>query len=133
VIGGVLGRLDGMGITAERTVLLGFSQGAGLTLEFAARNPSRYGGVVGLSGGLIGPDGAERHDSGSLAGTPAFLGCSDHDPHIPAHRVTHAAEVLRAMGGDVTVQLYPDLGHSVSPAELDHVREIVSLLEDAVS
>jgi phospholipase/carboxylesterase len=128
VVAGLLGRLEGAAVPAERTVLLGFSQGACLTLEFAARNPRRYGGVVGLSGGLIGPDGAPREAAGSLAGTPVFLGCSDHDPHIPAHRVRQAAEVLRAMDGVVSTVLYPDLDHSVNEDELGHVRELMRRL-----
>jgi phospholipase/carboxylesterase len=128
VVADALGRLEGSGLPAERTILLGFSQGACLTLEFAARHARRYGGVVGLSGGLIGPEGAPRDYAGSLAGTPVFLGCSDHDPHIPAHRVRHAAEVLRGLGADVTMALYPDLGHSVSQEELEHVRELMRRL-----
>jgi phospholipase/carboxylesterase len=128
LIGDLLGRLEAAGLPAERTVLLGFSQGACLTLEYAARNARRYGGVLGLSGGVIGPDGMPRHDAGSLAGTPVFLGCSDHDPHIPAHRVRHAAEVLGQLGGEVTTQLYPDLGHSVNEDELTHVRGIMGRL-----
>jgi phospholipase/carboxylesterase len=128
VVGDLLGRLGAAGISPERTVLLGFSQGACLALEYAARNARRYGGVVGLSGGLIGPDGVPRLDAGSFAGTPAFLGCSDRDPHIPAHRVVHAAGVLRGLGADVTMVLYPDLGHSVSPDELEHVRDIMRRL-----
>lgn len=128
VVAGLLDRLQEAGMPAERTVLLGFSQGACLTLEYAARNARRYGGVVGLSGGLIGPDGAPRQDAGSLDGTPVFLGCSDRDPHIPAHRVHHAAEVLRGLGGDVTKRLYPDLGHSVNEDELAGVRSIMGRL-----
>jgi phospholipase/carboxylesterase len=128
VTAGVLAHLTEAGISAERTVLLGFSQGACLTLEFSARNARRYGGVVGLSGGLIGPDGMPRRDTGSLDGTPVFLGCSDHDPHIPAHRVRHAADLLRGLGGDVTMALYPDLDHSVNEDELAHVRGIMGRL-----
>ncbi|HKF75799.1 MAG TPA: alpha/beta fold hydrolase [Candidatus Dormibacteraeota bacterium] len=121
----VLAAVAADGIPAERTILLGFSQGACLALEFAARNARRYGGLVGLSGGLIGPAGTVRHDAGSLAGTPVFLGCSDHDPHIPASRVLHAAETLAGLGGDVTRALYPDLDHSVSEEELEHVRDLM--------
>jgi phospholipase/carboxylesterase len=128
VIAGLLHRLGGAGLSPERVVLLGFSQGACLTLEFAARNARRYGGVVGLSGGVIGPDGAPRDDRGSLAGTPAFLGCSDQDPHIPAFRVHHAADVLRGLGADVTAVLYPDLGHTVNRDEVEHVRGIMGRL-----
>jgi predicted esterase len=124
----LLAQTAAAGVAPERTVLLGFSQGACLALESAARRPLRYGGVVGLSGGLIGPDGLAREAVGSLAGTPVFLGCSDHDPYIPGHRVTEAADVLRRLGAEVTMVLYPDLDHSVSEAELEHVREIMRRL-----
>jgi phospholipase/carboxylesterase len=128
VVGEVLARIAWAGIAPERTVLLGFSQGACLTLEYAARNARRYGGVAGLSGGLIGPDGAERDDRGSFDGTPVFLGCSDHDPHIPAERVRHTARTLEALGADVTTVLYRDLDHSVNEDEIQHVRRIMSRL-----
>jgi phospholipase/carboxylesterase len=122
VIAALLERLAGAGIPAERTMLLGFSQGACLTLEFAARNARRYGGVVGLSGGLIGPDGTPRDYAGSLARTMVFLGCSDVDPHIPRERVEESAEVLRRLGGDVTARLYPRMGHMVNRDELRFVQ-----------
>ena len=122
VIAALLERVAGVGIPAERTMLLGFSQGACLMLEFAARNARRYGGVVGLSGGLIGPYGTPRDYAGSLAGTPVFLGCSDVDPHIPKERVEESAEVLRRLGGDVTARLYPRMGHMVNRDELRFVQ-----------
>lgn len=122
VIAALLERLAEAGIPAERTMLLGFSQGACLMLEFAARNARRYGGVVGLSGGLIGPDGTPRDYAGSLAGTRVFLGCSDVDPHIPKERVEESAEVLQRLGGDVTARLYPRMGHMVNRDELRFVQ-----------
>lgn len=125
-IGEVLALLEEEGIPPERTVLLGFSQGACLSLEFAARNARRYGGVVGLSGGLIGPPGTPRAYEGSLAGTPVFLGCSDRDPHIPRERVDETAEVMREMGAEVTERIYPGLGHTVNEDELEFVRGILA-------
>jgi len=113
-------------LPAHRLVLLGFSQGACLTMEFAARNARRYGGVVALSGGLIGPDGTPRDYPGSFDGTPAFLGCSDVDPHIRKERVVEAADVLKRMGADVTMRLYPGMGHTVSEDEIEKVRELVA-------
>jgi predicted esterase len=127
-IADVLARVAGAGIPSERTLLLGFSQGACLTLEFVARHAQRYGGVVGLSGGLIGPDGTPRDYPGSLQGTPIFLGCSDVDPHIPTERVHHTAEVLRQLGGNVTVQLYPNTDHTINQAEIDVVRNMMKEL-----
>ncbi len=112
-------------VPAGRLVLAGFSQGACLTLEFAARGARRYGGVVGLSGGLIGPDGTPRDYPGGFERTPVFLGCSDVDPYIRKERVIEAGEVFERMGADVTVRLYPGMAHTVSPDEIEAVRAIV--------
>ncbi|HEX9133890.1 MAG TPA: hypothetical protein VF844_16485, partial [Ktedonobacteraceae bacterium] len=122
VITSLLDQLAQVGIPAERTILLGFSQGACLTLEYVARNALRYGGVVGLSGGLIGPENTPRDYPGSLAGTPVFLGCSDMDPYIPKGRVEQAAEALRLLGGNVTTRLYPHMDHTVNQDELQFVQ-----------
>ena len=128
VIASILAQLAEAGISAERTMLLGFSQGACLSLEFAARNAQRYGGLVGLSGGLIGPDGTPRKYAGSLEGTPVFLGCSDADFHIPKERVEHSAEVLQRLGGNVTKRLYPRMGHTVIRDEVRFVRGMMAAL-----
>ena len=87
VLAALVDGLAGQQIPPARIALLGFSQGACLSLEFAARHARRYAAVVGLSGGLIGPPGTPRNYPGSLDGTPVFLGCSDIDPHIPLERV----------------------------------------------
>lgn len=123
--GEVLIQITASGIPPERTILLGFSQGACLTLEFAARNARRYGGVVGLSGALIGPDDTPREYPGLLAGTPVFLGCSDVDFHVPRERVDETADVMRRLGGEVTERLYPNMDHTVNQDEIDFVREMM--------
>jgi predicted esterase len=124
----VLAQVEAAGVAADRTVLLGFSQGACLATEFAARHARRYGGVASLSGGLIGPNGTPRAYDGSLDGTPVFLGCSDVDSHIPAERVRLSAEVLERLGGEVTMRLYPGMGHTIIGDELETVRTMMNLV-----
>jgi len=124
-VGALVAQLGEGGIGPERIVLLGFSQGACLVTEWAARNARRYGGVVALSGGLIGPDGTPRDYQGTLDGTPVFLGCSDVDFHIPKERVTESATVLGALGGAVDVRLYPGMGHTVNEDELAAAQAIL--------
>ena len=121
----VIASIDAAGIPLGKTMLLGFSQGACLSLEYAARNASRYGGIACLSGGLIGPDGTPRKYEGSFDGTPAFLGCSDVDGHIPAVRVSESAAILRHMGARVTMKLYSGMGHLVNEDEIIHVNAMM--------
>lgn len=128
VIGELLSFVGSSGIPPERTMLLGFSQGACLALEYAARNARRYGGVIGLSGALIGSDDAPRNYTGSLDATPVFLGCSDVDFHIPRERVDQAAETLKALGADVTERIYPNMDHTVNQDEIDFVGQMMKNL-----
>jgi phospholipase/carboxylesterase len=117
------------GFASTQIMLLGFSQGACLTSEFAIRHPRRYGGVMALSGGLIGPPGTTWDDvTASLDGTPVFLGCSDVDSHIPASRVLESEAVFRALGADVTRKLYPGMGHTIIADEIENVQRVMDVV-----
>jgi len=116
------------GVPGERVALLGFSQGACLTLQFTARHPRRYGAVMGLTGGLIGPPGTPREYPGSLDGTPVFLGTSDPDPHVPFERVRETGTVLVRMGAEVELRRYPGMPHSINEDELDACRALLRRL-----
>ncbi len=113
-------------LPAESIFLLGFSQGGCLALEYGARNARRYGSLIGLSAGLIGPREVPRSYAGSLDGTPVFLGCSDIDAHIPLWRVNESTNVLRDLGGAVTESIYPGMGHTINGEEIAVIRDMLA-------
>lgn len=125
-----LTQLTESAIPAERTLLLGFSQGGCLATEYVARNPRRYGGLGALSGGLIGESISPDDYEGDLEGTPAFFGCSDVDPHIPAERVHESASVFEKLGAEVEKRLYEGMGHTVNQDELQYVSGLVENLAE---
>lgn len=128
VVHGLIAAAIAAGVSEKRIVLLGFSQGACLTVTAAQRRPARYGGVIVYSGGLIGPPGTTWSESGCFAGTPVFLGCSDLDAHVPEERVRASAAVLARMGASVTTRIYPGMGHLVNEDEIAFTRSLLDTL-----
>lgn len=126
VIGALVAELLERGFPSHKILLLGFSQGACLSSEFIIRNPRRYGGLLALSGGLIGPKGTAWDEvTASVEGTPVFLGCSDVDAHIPKERVIESEAVFARLGARVKRTLYPGMGHAVNDDEIREVQAIV--------
>jgi phospholipase/carboxylesterase len=115
------------GISPEQTLLLGFSQGGCLASEFVARNPRQYGGLVVLSGSLLGEETREEYE-GSINGTPVFLGCSSDDPYVAAEQVNDSAELFERLGGDVTSKLYDGLGHAINDDEIQTINTFIERL-----
>jgi predicted esterase len=130
LLGAIVEELCTNKVPPERIAIGGFSQGACLSTEFAARNARRYGLVAGFSGGLIGPPGTPRNYSGSLDGTPVFLGCSDVDPHIPLTRVQETTRALTALGAKVDERIYPGMAHTVNEDEIAAVRTMLGTLTE---
>lgn len=110
------------GFAPEKLAIVGFSQGACLTSETVLRNPRPYGFIGVLSGGAIGPPGTPRDYAGTLAGATVFLGCSDHDPHIPLARVKETTQVFTRLGAAVTERIYPGSSHGINDDEVAHLR-----------
>jgi predicted esterase len=119
------------GIPDNRIVLSGFSQGACLALEYAARNAQRYGGVIAYAGGLIGPDDTPRDYPGDFAGTPVFIGVGDQDFHIPVKRSSASAEVFERMGAKVDLRVYAGLPHTIVDDQIRAGRAIIAAAVEA--
>ncbi|HXB01825.1 MAG TPA: dienelactone hydrolase family protein [Opitutaceae bacterium] len=122
VIDQLMAEVLAAGIAAEQIGLAGFSQGACLVLEYAARHPRRYGFVAGLSGALIGPRDTPR-PAGDLQRTPVLLGCAELDAHIPVDYVERSAEIFTRLNADVTKQIFPGAVHGIFPAETEWLKK----------
>ena len=122
----LLNKILNTGVPQEKIIVLGFSQGACLTLEYAARNAGRYGGIIGFSGGLIGEEINRDNYKASFERTPVFLGCSDIDFHIPKIRVDETEELIKNMGGDVTKRIYKNMGHTINRDEISFVQNLIN-------
>lgn len=125
-IDAIVKEVEKQNIPVEKIFIGGFSQGACLATEYAIRNPRRYGGLLVFSGGYIGPLGMQRESNGTFNGMPAFLGCSDSDPHIPLQRVHETTTLLRVMGAKVTEKIYPSMGHTIIEDEIEQARQLIS-------
>jgi phospholipase/carboxylesterase len=134
------GKLANEGFGPGRLVVLGFSQGACLALEYAARSGRSHRAVAGLSGGLVGTGDApgaadpalygqapKMFDyDGRLDGTPVLLGCHERDPHIPLARVRTSAEVFGRLGARVETLIHPGAGHAVVADEIAALRAMLN-------
>lgn len=121
----VVSDLNAKGISSDRIYFTGFSQGACLTLEFVARNATKYGGVVAFTGGLIGDKIYTENYSGDFGGTPVFIGTADPDPHVPVERVHATTTLLQSMNATVTTKVYPNIGHTITADEINEANRLV--------
>ena len=125
VIASIIAELNAAGLNDDRIYFAGFSQGACLTLEFVARNARRWGGVAAFTGGLIGDRVYRERYAGHFASTPVYIGSSDPDPHVPVSRVNETTQVLSDLGAQVTKEIFPGLGHTISQKEIERANTIV--------
>lgn len=125
LIDSIVNDLLSKGFSTDRIFLLGFSQGACLSLEYVARNPAKFGGVIGLSGGLIGPPDTPRNYEGNFDNADIFLGCSDVDPHIPIERVDETEKVFIEMNANVTKRIYKGMGHTINQDEINFIKSLL--------
>jgi len=121
----VVNDVTGQGIAAENIYFLGFSQGACLTLEFAARNARKYGGVAAFTGGLIGDQLNPENYSGDFEGTSIFIGTGNPDPHVPLQRVEESAGILEKMNAKVSLRVYENRPHTISQDEINQVNTLI--------
>jgi phospholipase/carboxylesterase len=118
-IHGLIDEILAAGIRPENLYLAGFSQGACLTLESAARKAQRYGGIIAFTGGLIGENIDRSNYKGNFMGTPISISSGNSDPHIPVSRVHESTKILEEMGAVVTETLFKGKQHTIIEEEIE--------------
>jgi phospholipase/carboxylesterase len=124
LLSSVVADINKGGIKSESIYLLGFSQGACLTLEFAARHAQKWGGVIAFTGGLIGDRLYNDRYHGDFAGTRVFIGNSDKDPHVPLSRSEESKKVMETLGAAVSLKVYPNMPHTINGDEIQTVNDL---------
>jgi len=125
IIGDLVTEIEAAGITSENIYFAGFSQGACLTLEYTARNAKRYGGIIALTGGLVGQELVNENYKGDFGQTPLFISTGNPDPHVPVSRVEESIEILKSLNAAVTSEIYSGRPHTISAEEIEIVNEKV--------
>lgn len=119
--------LYSQGFQSEQIYSIGFSQGACLSLEFAARFAKKYGGVIAFTGGLIGEQLVPEKYSGSFEHTQIFIGSSKKDFHVPLERIKLSVDLLVKMGAEVKLLIFEDSDHTIRKEEIDWVNSNILL------
>ncbi len=126
LVGDIVVDIEKAGITSDKIFILGFSQGACLSLEFSTRNARKWGGVISFTGGLIGDKIYKGNYGGDFKGTKVFIGNSDHDPHVPLVRSEESKKVMTQMGASVNLAVYPNMSHTINKEEIEIANQILN-------
>jgi phospholipase/carboxylesterase len=122
-IDGIVSDLKSKGFSTEQIYFIGFSQGACLSLEYAAQNAQRWGGVIAFTGGLIGEHLNPSKYKGDFEETPVFIGSSHQDMHVPLSRIEASAEQFEKMGAKMKTLIFQDTYHTIRQEEIEWVNK----------
>lgn len=118
-------RENGRGVSTDRIVLAGFSQGGVIALHLGLRLPERVAGIMALSTYVH--DHEHVADEVSLASVdvPIFMAHGIQDPMIPITRAVTSRQALEALGYRIEWHEYA-MGHQVCPQEIAHISRWLS-------
>jgi phospholipase/carboxylesterase len=118
--------IQAQGIASKDIYLLGFSQGACLTIEYATRNAQQFGGLIILTGGLIGSEIDKSNYKGNFSGTQVLITTGDPDPHVPVSRVVETVAILEEKGAVVAKKIFKSRPHTISLEEIELANKILN-------
>lgn len=119
-------QIQAEGVESKNIYLLGFSQGACLSSEYATRNAQRYGGLLLFTGGLVGEQLEMSNYKGDFNGTPVLITTGDPDPHVPVSRVDETEKIMQEKGAEVTKKIYKGRPHTILQEEIDLAKQLLA-------
>ena len=105
------------GVSEERIVLAGFSQGGAIALQAGVRHPRRLAGIMALSTYLTLPEQLESEADPANGACPSFMAHGTQDPVVPYEGGQLSRQALEAQGYEVEWREYP-MQHSVCAEEI---------------
>lgn len=99
------------GMTPDRTIIIGFSQGTMMSLNVMLRRDEALAGVVGFSGRLVDIAGTGEITSKP----PVLLVHGDQDEMVPVESIHEARAALEAAGVPVDTHISKGVGHGIAP------------------
>lgn len=133
IIDDLIEQAEAAGIPLERIGLIGFSQGACLSLEYAGWGERQPGFVGALSGGVMGPLDEPRSIPGDRTRTDLFIGCGDRDGHIPLAHAERSAKLFQGAGATVDYREYAGMSHTINNDEVEALRTAMTRLAGGVT
>ncbi len=124
----VIDAVAAAGEEPKAVMVAGFSQGACLSLEYAARATRPIGAVASWSGGLIGPVDEPHMPLGEVKDLPVFLGAGTVDDHVSPEQVRESARLFEEAGAKVDLRIYEGMTHTINDDEIAAVREMIKAL-----
>lgn len=120
----LIARENARGISNDRIILAGFSQGCAMTLQTGLRLPESLAGLICLSGYLpLAPlVDKERHHANQQ--TPIFMAHGSQDPVVPLARAVDSRDHLRALGYQIQWHEYP-MPHAVCAEEIQAIGQFI--------
>jgi phospholipase/carboxylesterase len=100
------------GLTADRMVVVGFSQGTMMALHVVPRRETPVAGIIGFSGRLLVP---EMLATEAKVKPPVLLLHGDQDQMVPFQDMQLAGEALEKAGFTVYGHVMKGTGHGISP------------------
>jgi phospholipase/carboxylesterase len=116
----LIAREEKRGVSADRIVLAGFSQGGAIALQAGLRHRERLAGIVALSTYLPLEDSLDREGAPANKRTPVFMAHGTQDQVIPVQLAEASKRALEQRGYDVAWRAWP-MPHSVCAEEVEEL------------